>query len=286
MPSGSGGGPAALPGAGSAWGPSEGLKMMEKRCLACLPAVRSARAQGRLCGVKGTHPSPRLAQLCRCSPAAGSQVVAIQVGQLPAVQLSFPLCFSQFPVPAWCLSLALSPAFPAPSLPCCDLLIPFCLVPTVITDGMGEGQNLCLCLRWLVLHVGAFAVAERPLAAFWLCAIPYPLQTKSILWAQRCPLKSLRGGCYGAGAIKGDVDTAASSKPLVPSSHTWAGSIAWGQTVIPSAGHGDPPFALAGMEAVTLPALLRCRPCSLLHPAGAALLPTPWEAAPCPVLDQ
>lgn len=51
---------------------------------------------------------------------------------------------------------------------------------------------------------------------------------------------------HGAGAIKGDVDTAASSKPLVPSSHTWAGSIAWGQTVIPSAGHADPPLLWQG----------------------------------------
>lgn len=94
------------------------------------PAACSAECQGSG-EAAGTHPSPRPAQLCRCScsrqPSRGRAG-----GQLLPVQSYLFLCIlSQFPVPAACLSLGLSPVFPAPSLLCRDLLIPLCLVPTV-----------------------------------------------------------------------------------------------------------------------------------------------------------
>lgn len=119
----------ALPGAHA-----ESLKVLGRAkpgLAACSPEVSGLRAGCR--EAVGVHPSPRLAQVCRCSAAPGSQVVAVQVGRcLRCKVICSCVCSVQFPDPSACLSLGLSPVFLAPPFLCSALLIHLCLVSTVL----------------------------------------------------------------------------------------------------------------------------------------------------------
>lgn len=64
--------------------------MMERQSLARLPAVQSARAPGRL---QGHTPPPGLPS-CAGAAAAGSQVVAVQVGSCCQCKVIFSFAFS------------------------------------------------------------------------------------------------------------------------------------------------------------------------------------------------
>lgn len=112
----------------------EGVKMMweAKPGLAtCSPEVSGLRGGYR--GAAGVHPSPRLAQVCGCPAARGSQVVAVRMGRCLRCEVVFSYVHSvQLPDPSTCLSLGLSPVFLAPHFLCSALLIPLCLVPTVL----------------------------------------------------------------------------------------------------------------------------------------------------------
>lgn len=91
MPSGSGGGPAALPGAGSAWGPcrrSEFDGEAKSGLAACSPECQGSGEVSR------DTPQPQACPAVQVPSAAGSQAVAAQVGSCLLCKVIFSFVFS------------------------------------------------------------------------------------------------------------------------------------------------------------------------------------------------
>lgn len=264
---------------------------MERQSPAWLPAVQGARAQRR--GSRDT-PQPQACPVVQVPSCSRQPSRGCTGGQLPPVQsYLFLYILSQFPVTGACLSLGLSPVFPAPSLLCCALLIPLCLVPTNTLTGWARAKTCVLRSSEVAGPAcrGLCCGRKAPGCILAMChPIPTPNKEHSVGTAlpfEVVSVVAVRERALSREMLTQLLPPSLSSPAPIPGLALLLGDrlLSPLQGRVPAQGV-QTSLCFGRDGGSDIPSLAVMPPLSLLCPAEAALLPIPWEAAPFPVLDQ